>query len=98
MTDLSAYHALIASKRIAFEPRGLIRAPELSGELFPHQEAVTSFALEAGCGALFLDTGLGKTFCALEWGRVVAEHTNKPVLMLAPLAVAAQHQAEAEAR
>ena len=31
------------------------------------------------------DTGLGKTFAALEWGRVVVEHLNRPVLMLAPL-------------
>jgi len=45
---------------------------------------------------MFLDTGLGKSLCALEWGRVVVEHTNKPVLMLAPLAVGPQHQREAE--
>jgi hypothetical protein len=51
--------------------------------------------LRAGCAALFLDTGLGKTLCALEWGRVVVEHTGLPVLMLAPLAVAAQHEREA---
>jgi hypothetical protein len=96
--SLADYHAQIARKRVAFEPRGLKRIPALNGAMFPHQEAVTAFALEAGCSALFLDTGLGKTFCALEWGRVIVEATNKPVLMLAPLACAQQHQREAGAR
>ena len=39
---------------------------------------------------MFLDTGLGKTFCQLEYAREVVEHTNQPVLVLTPLAVAAQ--------
>ena len=42
------------------------------------------------------NTGLGKSLCALEWGRIVVEHTRKPVLMLAPLAVAHQHEREAQ--
>ena len=45
---------------------------------------------------MFLDTGLGKTLSALEWGRVIVELTNRPVLMLAPLAVAQQHKREAD--
>ncbi len=98
MTDLAAYHAEIAKKRVSFEPRGLKRIPALNSSMFPHQEAVTAFALEQGCSALFLDTGLGKTFCALEWGCVIVEHTNRPVLMLAPLACAKQHEQEAECR
>jgi hypothetical protein len=39
---------------------------------------------------LFLDTGLGKSLCELEWARQVFEHTGNPVLILTPLAVAAQ--------
>ena len=61
----------------------------------PHQAHCTEFAIRAGSAALFLDTGLGKTLCALEWGRVIVEHTNRPVLMLAPLAVSKQHEREA---
>lgn len=60
-----------------------------------HQGHCVEFALRQGCAGLFLDTGLGKTLCAEEWGRVIVEHTNKPALMLAPLAVAAQHEREA---
>jgi hypothetical protein len=90
------YLKLIASKAVQFTPRGLSKVPSLNARMFPHQQHSTEFALRAGCAALFLDTGLGKSFCALEWGRVVVEHTNKPVLMLAPLAVGPQHQREAE--
>jgi hypothetical protein len=90
------YLNLIASKAVTFTPRGLSKVPALNSRLFPHQQHSTEFALRAGCSALFLDTGLGKSFCALEWGRIVVEHTNKSVLMLAPLAVGPQHQREAE--
>lgn len=90
------YADLLARKHIAFEPHGLAHIPDLHPGLFPHQRAVTEFALRCGSAAMFLDTGLGKSFAALEWGRVVVEKTNKPVLMLAPLAVGPQHQREAE--
>lgn len=93
----ASYQDLLARKRVAFEPRGLAKVPELNSSLFPHQAACTEFALRAGCSAMFLDTGLGKSRAALEWGRVVVESTNKPVLMLAPLAVGPQHFREAQA-
>lgn len=92
---MTPYHDLIAAKRLVFEPRGLGNVPTLNGAMNPHQAHVTDFALRTGCAAMFLDTGLGKTLCALDWGRVVVEFSNKPVLMLAPLAVAAQHEREA---
>jgi hypothetical protein len=95
MASLSGYHDLIARKKVAFEPRGLATIPELNSALKPHQAHCVEFALRAGCAAHFLDTGLGKSFSALEWGRVIVEHTNKPVLMLAPLAVGMQHEREA---
>lgn len=56
----------------------------------PHQVAAVEFALARGSAAMFLDTGLGKSLCELEWARQVSEHTGKPVLILTPLAVAAQ--------
>jgi hypothetical protein len=89
------YADLLARKTVSFESRGLAKIPALSSAMFPHQQAVTEFALRQGCAAQFLDTGLGKTLCALEWARVIVESTNKPVLMLAPLAVSAQHVREA---
>lgn len=94
--DLGSYQDLLARKRVSFEPRGLARVPALNDKMFPHQAHTTEFLLRSGCGAAFLDTGLGKSLVALEWGRVISEHAGKPVLMLAPLAVGPQHQREAE--
>lgn len=97
MTMLEDYRALCAAKRAAPLQAGLSRTPELASGLFDHQKLGVEFALRAGRSALFYDTGLGKTRMMLEWGRHVVEHENKPVLMLAPLAVASQHLREAEA-
>lgn len=92
---MSSYHDLIAAKRKMARSAGF-EPPALNSSLMPHQAHCVDFAIRQGRDALFLDTGLGKTFCALEWGRAVVEHTNKPVLMLAPLAVGPQHAGEAE--
>lgn len=92
---IQSYRDQIAAKRVSFDARGLKSIPKLTSSLNPHQEHCVEFALRTGCAALFLDTGLGKTLSALEWGRVVVEHTNRPVLMLAPLAVSGQHEREA---
>ncbi|GLS45120.1 helicase-related protein [Methylobacterium brachythecii] len=96
MSGLGAYHDLIARKRVAAEPAGLAHVPQLNASLKPHQAHCVDFALRVGRAGHFLDTGLGKSFAALEWGRVVVEATNRPVLMLAPLAVGPQHGREAE--
>ncbi len=45
---------------------------------------------------MFEECGLGKTLQQLEWGRQVADHTCKPVLLLTPLAVSSQTLAESE--
>jgi hypothetical protein len=37
----------------------------------------TEFALRKGRSALFLDTGLGKSLCALDWGRVIVERNEQ---------------------
>jgi superfamily II DNA or RNA helicase len=96
MTSLDAYRALCAGKRPKELAAGLPIIPRLASSLFDHQRHGVEFALRAGRSALFYDTGLGKTAMMLEWGRVIVEQTNQPVLMLAPLAVGAQHMREAE--
>lgn len=60
---------------------------KLNNHLFPFQEFIVKRALKAGKYAIFADTGLGKTIMQLEWAHQVVLHTNKPVLILAPLAV-----------
>ncbi|NKJ03114.1 helicase-related protein [Rhizobium sp. SG741] len=90
------YADLLARKSADAPLRGLSNIPSLHSDMFPYQRDVTEFLLGVGGGAAFLDTGLGKSFVALEWARVVAEHAGKPILMLAPLAVAPQHVREAK--
>ena len=92
---MSSYHELVAGSIVRADRVG-IEGCDLPDAMREHQRVATHFALEQGRAALFLDTGLGKSLCAFAWADNVARHTGKPVLMLAPLGVLAQHQAEAE--
>jgi len=65
-------------------------------KLFDFQKFIVKKALKAGKYAIFADCGLGKTFMQLEWAQKVTEHTNQPVLILCPLAVAGQTIKEGE--
>lgn len=58
--------------------------------LFDFQQFIVKRALKKGKFAIFADCGLGKTFMQLEWADQVVRYTNKPVLILCPLAVAGQ--------
>ncbi len=71
---------------VGFEPDESLYPPQM----FPHQRLSTTWACKMGRSALFLGTGLGKTICQLAWSHQVVNHTNKPVLILAPLAVNTQ--------
>jgi DNA modification methylase len=69
-------------------------ANELNTNLFLFQEFIVKRALKAGKYAIFADCGLGKTLMQLTWAEQVSKHTNKPVLILAPLAVVGQTKQE----
>jgi hypothetical protein len=60
------------------------------------QSAMVEWAVRKGRAAMFEDCGMGKTFQSLVWAQNVAQHTNKPVLVLTPLAVAQQTVREGE--
>jgi len=63
--------------------------------LFDFQAALVEWSLKKGRGAIFADCGLGKTLMQLVWADQVVQRTNKPVLILTPLAVGQQTVAEA---
>jgi len=67
---------------------------QLNNLMFPFQKFIVKRALKAGKYAIFADCGLGKTLMQLEWANQVNKHTNKPVLILAPLAVVGQTKQE----
>jgi hypothetical protein len=64
--------------------------------LFPFQRALVEWATRRGRAAIFADCGLGKTLMELTWAENVVRHTRAGVLLLTPLAVTHQIQAEAE--
>src|SRR5688572_29111055 len=64
--------------------------------LFGYQKYVAEYAIKKGRCAVFLDTGLGKTIIELTIAQNYIQHTNKPVLIITPLAVAFQFIKEAE--
>lgn len=68
----------------------------MPSQLFDFQQAMVEYAVGKGRAALFEDCGLGKTVQFLTWAQNVVEHTNRPVLVLTPLAVAGQTTREAE--
>jgi len=65
-------------------------------KMFDFQKYVAEYAIKKGRCALFLDTGTGKTIIELVIALNYVRHTNKPVLIITPLAVAFQFIKEAE--
>lgn len=63
--------------------------------LFGFQQSLVDWAIWKGKAAIFADCGLGKTPMQLVWAENVVRHTNRPVLLLTPLAVAQQTIREA---
>jgi hypothetical protein len=84
-----SYADFLAKKSQSGEMSGF--APHfLSPKMFPFQQFLATWAIEKGKAALFEDCGLGKSLQALVWAENVVRYTNKPVLILTPLAVGAQ--------
>jgi hypothetical protein len=88
------YTDFLESKVPLASMRGMKKVPQLGAHLFDFQAHCVDFLLRVGGGGLFLDTGLGKTLCELEWCKHAAEATNGKALILTPLAVAHQIQRE----
>lgn len=71
-----------------------VEEKNLNSLMFPFQKFIVKRALKAGKYAIFADCGLGKTLMQLEWASQVSKKTNKPVLILAPLAIVGQTKQE----
>ena len=82
-------HKAQADSAAGFDPTWM------PGFLFPFQQALTTWAVRQGRAALFEDCGLGKSPQELVWAQNVHQRTGKPVLILTPLAVTFQMEAEA---
>ena len=89
------YQDFIESKKHSAQDFG-IKTTFLPEKMFDFQKYVTEYAVKKGRCAVFLDTGLGKTIIELTVAVNYIRHTNKPVLIITPLAVAFQFIREAE--
>lgn len=90
------YEKFLKTKEKQFISSGFeIEENELNKHLFDFQKYTVKIALLKGRFAIFADCGLGKTLMQLEWANQVYKHTNKKVLILAPLAVVKQTKEEA---
>jgi hypothetical protein len=87
---VTSYEDFVATKRVLAPTTGIEVEVDLNPLLFPFQADITRWALRRGRAAIWADCGLGKSWMALEWARVVAAFTGRPVLIMTPLAVAAQ--------
>lgn len=91
---MDAYQEFLAKKAFNRIDAGFVSV-ELNPNLMLHQPLIVDWACQRGRAAIFADTGLGKSIMQLEWANQVARHTNKPVLIFAPLAVGRQTEGEA---
>lgn len=89
------YAAFLESKRMIARPVGInIADSDLPAYLFDFQNRITGWSARRGRAAVFADCGMGKSPIHLAWSDIVVRHTNKPVLILAPLGVATQTATE----
>lgn len=89
------YNEFIQQKRHTSVNMG-IECKFLPDSMFDFQKHISEYAIKKGRSAVFLDTGLGKTLIELTVAKNFVEHTNKPALIITPLAVANQFVKEAE--
>lgn len=92
---MTTYEQFLESKKHSIGNHG-IECNWLPNGLFDFQKYVTEYSIKKGRCADFLDTGLGKTIIELATAVNYVRHTNKPVLIITPLAVAFQFIKEAE--
>lgn len=92
---MTSYHEFLKAKKslsgeFGFSPKWF---PDTA---FDFQKHITEKCVRKGRFAAFADTGLGKTLIQLAIAYNIVLQTNKPVLILTPLAVAFQFLKEAD--
>lgn len=81
------YQEFLESKKQRIKSVGFdITMDQINSILFDFQKDIVKWAIKKGRSAVFADTGLGKTFIQLEWGRIIGGN----VLIFAPLSVSRQ--------
>ena len=85
------YEEFLKSKQFSVSFKSVdIERDDLNSALFEYQKDLVYLALKKGHFALFAMTGSGKTAMQGEWAYQVWKKEQKPILILAPLAVSHQ--------
>ncbi len=94
MTE-SAYQTFLGKKSHAPSMSGFTPT-YLPDWMFDFQHALLDWSVRKGRAAILADCGMGKGPIALVWAHNIVRHTNRPVLILTPLAVGGQFLTEAQ--
>lgn len=87
-----SYADFLAAKARRHQSSGLdVDAADIHSSLHDWQKRIVRSTLARGRGAVFADTGMGKTRMQIEWSRLIGKRS----LILAPLSVARQTVREA---
>lgn len=89
------YAEFLSTKRCTAQLAGF-DATYIPDALYPFQREAVSISTHRGRSAMFQDCGMGKTIQQITWAQNVHEHTAKPVLIVAPLAVGPQTAREGD--
>lgn len=87
------YLQFLETKKVSIKSSGFYPTRR-NEKLFDWQSDIVDWSLRKGKSCIFADCGLGKTAMQLQWADHVVEHTDRPVLILAPLAVTQQTKRE----
>lgn len=95
MSTATSYFDFVRSKSQSASEQGFdpVWMPDF---LFDFQSELVAWAIRKGRAALFEDCGMGKTPQQIVFAENVVRKTNRPVLILTPLAVTNQTAREAE--
>jgi hypothetical protein len=91
---MNEYEQFLEQKKHSVMDHG-ITPNFIPDKMFDFQKYVTNHMIKKGRCAGFLDTGTGKTVIELTTATNYVRYTNKPALIITPLAVADQHLREA---
>jgi hypothetical protein len=97
MNNNNEYNDFLQARVVAAAAVGFDVAEDaLNPQAFQFQRDIVRWALRRGRAAIFAGCGLGKTLMQLDWAANVHRHTGGDVLILCPLAVARQTEAEGQ--
>lgn len=76
---MTSYREFLSAKAPRSIASGMDAGP-MNPAMFDYQQDATAFCLRQGRAALFLDTGLGKTICELEFATLQSQEDGAATL------------------